>query len=152
MYKVDETLRAIGRVMARYAQEKTSAFEQDEIIEAAPLLKTWVAGTTEKPVSYTSGDVRTTGGQPWKCALSHTHRGEDGWDPLSSRTLWSPYHARKKEYALPYVKPTGAHDAYNKGEWMVFTDGQYYMCKDDGTVHNPNEYPSSWEVYTPTSE
>lgn len=152
MYSIDDTLRAIGRVMARYAQEKAPTLDTEELIESSPLLKTWKPGTSEISVEYKKDDVRTYSNQPWKCNMDHVHHGENGWDPLSSRTLWSPYHAKRRENALPYVKPTGAHDAYNVGEWMIFEDGQYYMCKDTGTVHDPNEYPSSWEVYTPTNE
>lgn len=147
MYSLDATLRSLGRVMARYAQDKVGDFDANATIEAAPLLKVWVAGTMENPVAYTLGDVRTYENQPWKCAQSHTHHGEAGWDPATSRSLWSPYHSKRFEYALPYVQPTGAHDAYNEDEWMVWVDGRYFRCTTNGTVHTPEQYPQAWEEY-----
>lgn len=152
MYNLNDTLRAIGRVMARYAQEKATSLETDEIIEASPLLKKWVAGTMDKPVSHEAGDVKTYENQPWKCAIAHTHHGEDGWDPVSSRTLWAPYHAKRKDYALPYVQPTAAHDAYQNGEWMVFIDGITYECVGNDVVHDPTVYPQGWKAYTESVE
>lgn len=147
MYNLNETLRAIGRVMARYAQDHVGDFDTNGVIESAPLLNTWKSGTTENPIEYKTGDVRSYANQPWKCNMDHTHHGEDGWDPLTSRTLWSPYHSKRFEYALPYVQPTGAHDAYNEGEWMVWVDGRYFRCKNNGTVHTPEQYPQAWEEY-----
>ena len=147
MYSLDATLRSLGRVMARYAQDNVVDFDENKTIEAAPLLKVWVSGTMEKPVTYNIGDVRTYENQPWKCALTHTHHGEEGWDPLASRTLWTPYHAKKREYALPYVQPTAAHDAYQNGEWMIWSDGNYYECIGNDVVHTPDVYPQGWNVY-----
>lgn len=152
MYSLDTTLRALGRVMARYAQDKVGDFDANATIEAAPLLKVWVAGTMENPVMYTVGDVRTYENQPWKCAQSHTHHGEAGWDPIASRNLWSPYHSQKREYALPYVQPTAAHDSYQNGEWMIWTDGNYYECIGNAVVHAPDVYPQGWRIYSEPNE
>ena len=44
-----------------------------------------------------------------------------------------------------YVKPTGAHDAYNNGDKVTY-NGKHYICKMDGCVWSPDEYPSAWEV------
>ena len=146
MYGTNETLRAIGRVMARYAQQHAAAFDADGVIEASPLMKAWKAGTMENPVSYIAGDVRTHEGQPWRCSQAHVHYGEEGWDPASSRALWTPYHATKKEYALPYVAPTHAQDCYQTGEWMIWTDGLVYTAQRDAVDHGPDVLPDAWEV------
>lgn len=146
MYSRDDTFRAIGRVMARYAQEHAAGRDADGVIEAAPLLKPWTAGSMEAPVSYTAGDVRTDENQPWKCVQTHTHHGEPGWNPAAMRALWAPYHATKREYALPWVAPTNATDAYNAGEWMIWTDGLVYKALRDAVVHDPDVLPDAWEV------
>ena len=144
MYERNEMLRAMGRMAARYAQAQT--FDADGTIEAAPLLKEWKAGTADMPVSYIAGDVRTFDGQPWKCAQAHVHYGEDGWDPSGARALWTPYHATKKEYALPYVQPLSAADAYNTGEWMVWTDGKVYQALRNAVVHGPDVLAEAWQA------
>lgn len=146
MYSNSETFRAIGRVMARYAQDHAPDADADGVIEAAPLLKPWTAGSMEAPVSYAAGDVRTDENQPWKCVQAHTHHGEPGWNPAAMRALWAPYHATKKEYALPWVQPTNATDAYNTGEWMIWTDGLAYMALSNALVYGPDVLPDAWEV------
>lgn len=146
MYSRSETLRAIGRMMARYAQAQS--FDADGMIEAAPLLKPWKAGTMQEPVAYIENDVRTQNGQPWRCVQAHVHYGEAGWDPASARALWSPYHATRWEYALPWVAPTHAQDAYQTGEWMVWTDGLRYCAKRDAVDRGPDVLPDAWEVET----
>ena len=146
MYSRNETLRAIGRMMARYAQDNAGGMDADGIIESAPLMKPWQAGTMEAPVEYAKGDVRTYDGQPWKCSQAHTHHGEEGWDPVSSRALWAPYHANRADYALPYVQPTHAEDAYYIGEYMVYTDGKTYRCEANAVSLPPDVLPDAWEV------
>lgn len=41
-----------------------------------------------------------------------------------------------------YKQPTGAHDAYNMGRKVTF-NGKKYICKLDGCVWSPAEYPSA---------
>lgn len=51
-----------------------------------------------------------------------------------------------------YVQPTGAHDAYNTGDKITY-NGRHYICKMDGCVWNPSDYPAGWELATePTKE
>ena len=59
-------------------------------------------------------------------------------------TFWKPWHSRKPEYALPWEQPTGAHDIYKAGEYMIWTDGFTYLCNQN-TNYSPEEYPDAWE-------
>lgn len=43
-----------------------------------------------------------------------------------------------------YVKPTGAHDAYNTGDKITY-NGKHYECIFVGCVWNPDEYPQGWK-------
>ena len=45
----------------------------------------------------------------------------------------------------PYVQPSGAHDAYNTGDKMTYTDGDKYICQMDGCVWGPDVYPKGWK-------
>ena len=45
----------------------------------------------------------------------------------------------------PYVQPSGAHDAYNTGDKMTYTDGDKYICQMDGCVWGPDVYPNGWK-------
>ena len=96
--------------------------------------------------SYAVGDVRTDPetGYPYECILAHDSTVNTDWN-ISVRTLWKPYHSRKKEYALPWEMPTGAHDMYKTGEFMIWTDYEIYQCLTD-TNFSPADYPGAWEV------
>lgn len=43
-----------------------------------------------------------------------------------------------------WVQPTGAHDAYNKGDKVTF-EGKHYMSLIDGNIWSPAAYPAGWE-------
>lgn len=43
-----------------------------------------------------------------------------------------------------FVQPTGAHDAYNKGDKVTF-EGNHYISLIDGNVFSPAEYPAGWQ-------
>lgn len=43
-----------------------------------------------------------------------------------------------------FVQPTGAHDAYNIGDKITF-NGEHYVCKMNGCVWSPTDYPQGWE-------
>lgn len=139
-----ETMRAIGGMLARQARARVAEAEvqSNEIIDLGPLLLPWKAGTASEPVSYKAGDVRTYGGQIWKCAQAHDHHGEPGWEP-GRVSMWGAYHATDAAHAMPWVAPTGAHDMYRAGEYMIWTDGATYRCIQD-TAYSPAEYAQAW--------
>lgn len=139
------TMRAIGKLIARQARKQAPEAAANEVIELGPLLAPWKAGTSESPIDYAVGDVRTYNSQPWKCVQAHTHHGEPGWEP-GTVSMWGAYHATDATHALPWTKPTGAHDMYKEGEYMG-TDGKTYQCVSD-TAYSPEEYAQAWEVVT----
>lgn len=83
------------------------------------------------------------GETPYECLIDHDSTANPDWD-ISVRTLWKPYHSRDPKWALPWIQPTGAHDMYKAGEYMVWTDGTIWHCLE-GTNFNPEEYPQAWE-------
>ena len=94
---------------------------------------------------HDAGEVAThpETGCPYECMTAYDGTVQQGWT-IDNRTLWKPWHSRKKEYALPWEQPTGAHDMYKAGEYMIWTDNKVYMCKQD-TNFSPEEYPQAWE-------
>lgn len=94
---------------------------------------------------YEVGDVRThpVTKTPKECIIAYDGSVHPDWT-IDNRTLWKPWHSRKKEYALPWEQPTGAHDMYKTGEYMIWTDEKIYRCKQD-TNFSPVEYAQAWE-------
>ena len=112
------------------------------MIADAALLQPWTPG------NYAAGDVRVQNSYPYKCCQAHDSSNNPDWDPVTQRALWVPYHAKTAKWALPYVAPTGAHDAYQSGEYMIWPDGQIYRCNTDNTVWGPDTLPDVWDVAT----
>lgn len=99
----------------------------------------------EQYKQYEAGEVAThpETGYPYECMTAYDGTVQQDWT-IDNRALWKPWHSRKKEYALPWEAPTGAHDMYKTGEYMIWTDGYTYLCNQD-TNFSPEEYPQAWD-------
>lgn len=51
----------------------------------------------------------------------------------------------------PFVKPEGAHDAYQKGAGITF-NGEKYESLIDNNVWSPDEYPQDWKEVVEETE
>ena len=96
------------------------------------------------PAVYVVGDVRMYAGIPYKCVQAHDSTQNTTWTPDTTPALWMQYHGTTPETARSWIAPTGAHDTYRAGEYMIWTDGKVYRCKQD-TVYSPNDYAQAWE-------
>lgn len=103
------------------------------------LARLWMPGT------YAAGDVRVYGGVPYRCVQAHDSSENPDWSPDAEPSLWMQYHGTTPETARPWVEPTGAHDMYRAGEYMIYTDGQMYKCLQN-TDFSPAEYAQAWEA------
>lgn len=140
---MDSTFNALAAALRRIKREAIAAAPTaapDDVIADAALLRQWAPG------NYAAGDVRVQDRYPYKCCQAHDSTDHPDWDPATNRALWVPYHAKSPKWALPYVAPTGAHDAYQDGEYMVWTDGQICRCNTDNTVWGSDTLPGAWEV------
>lgn len=121
----------------KLAEESKAADDKTMAISCTGLFREW------KPGVFEEGDIRTDGGKPYECRQDHDSITNPTWT-IKDRTLWKPYHSRSKEWALPWEQPTGAHDMYKAGEYMVWKDGMVKKCLED-TNFSPDEYPRAWE-------
>ena len=133
-------LTAMVRVASMMAKEKAPTMEANDVIGIAAILPKWKDGT------HSAQSVVQYEGQPWRCLQAHDSTGNPDWKPGVAPSLWGAYHSTIQERALPWVAPTGAHDTYNNGEYMIWTDGCIYLCKTDATVHDPAVLPAAWEM------
>lgn len=138
-------LAAMARRAAKEARAAAPTAAADDVIADSALLLPW------EPGNYAIGDVRVHAGQPWRCCQAHDSTGNDAWAPGDAPALWAPYHATSAKWALPYVQPTGSHDAYQAGEYMRWTSELIYKCLADATVHGPDVLPSAWEAQEATA-
>jgi hypothetical protein len=132
--------RALCTLFFITAQSTAKSAAANTVIDLVPLLPAWTMGV------YVIGDIRTHNNYPWRCCQAHNSTGNPSWAPGVAASLWAPYHATDKAHALAWVAPTGAQDAYQIGECMIYADGKTYRCKTANTVHSPTAYAQAWEV------
>jgi hypothetical protein len=126
----------------RVFEKASGGMTTEEKIKARNLCKAW------KPGEHIVGEIYTTeDGQIWECIQAYNTEHHPGVKP--GETAWGtfhkPYHGTSPETALPWVSPTGAHDMYLAGEYMVWIDGSTQRCKQS-TNFSPAEYAPAWEV------
>lgn len=106
----------------------------DEHALTVPVLyPAWRSG-----VDYVTGQRVLYGGVLYKVLQDHT--SQDDWTPDATPALWVVVSI--DEYP-EWVQPTGAHDAYNRGDKVSY-NGKHYICTADANVYAPGVY--GWEV------
>ena len=120
---------------------KSGALDGGQVIACSELIEDWVAG------KYEVDDARNHNGQTWRCCQAHNNANNPDIKPgtTAGAAFWVPYHGTSIETARPWVAPTGAHDIYKAGEYMVWTDGTVQRCKQN-TNYSPKDYPAAWET------
>lgn len=141
-----EVLAQITRLRAQLDELTAQIADTPALVNTIPDgIRPWKPGTMETPITYTANvDIRIHGGIPYRCAQTHTHHGEPGYEPGAAPSLWVQYHGTSPESARPFVQPTGAHDIYKAGEYVIWTDGTIKKAKMD-TAYSPAEYAQAWE-------
>lgn len=134
-----EAIRAIRAAQDAALQTVAQKGTADDVIRTLEIIRLWEPGV------YATGDVRDYKEYPYKVFQAHDSTANPGWTPEATPALWSPYHGTTAETALPWRKPTGAHDMYKTGEMMCWTDGGLYRCVAD-TAYSPAEYAQAWTV------
>ena len=92
--------------------------------------------------AYESGQRVRYGDKLYKCVQAHT--SQEGWEPDVTPALWTEV-AKPGEIPV-WRQPTGAQDAYMKGDKVHYPDleGPVYVSTVDANVWKPGEY--GWEV------
>lgn len=110
----------------------------DERIVCAALYPEWSAGV------HAQGDVYTVQGEAWECFQGYDNAVYPDISPTGSawRTFNRPLHGTSPETARPWAAPTGAHDMYKAGEYMIYS-GRLYRCVSNA-AYSPADYAAAW--------
>ena len=94
----------------------------------------------ETDAAYAIGQRVRYGDKLYKCVQADTSQGD--WMPGATPALW----VRVSIEEWPeWVQPTGAHDAYAKGDKVTYK-GKRYISLIDGNTYSPDAYPAGWEM------
>lgn len=110
-------------------------------LEVATIYDPWVVGKTYAVGEYFTYGVNSVGDpQLYKVILAHTSQAD--WTPDTAVSLYVAIGLDDSGYPV-WSQPTGAHDAYNKGD-IVNYNGILYESLIDGNVYSPTAYPAAW--------
>lgn len=107
----------------------------EDALSAVELFPAWVTGN-----AYAVNDRVRYDGTLYKCIQAHTSQTD--WTPSATPALWKVVSV--DEYP-EWVQPTGAHDAYNKGDKVSY-NGKHYVCTADANAYAPDVY--GWQLET----
>lgn len=134
----DELLAYIRRLRALIVKASASLSDEDAL-EAVELFPLWAVG-----ISYEVDQRIRCEDKLYRCVQAHTSQAD--WTPDATPALWTEV-AKPGEIPV-WKQPTGAQDAYNKGDRVHYpdADGPVYESTIDNNVWSPDAYPAGWET------
>ena len=122
-----------------------ASLTDEQAMEVVAVYDPWQIGK-----AYTVGEFLTYGvngaGDPQLYKVVQAHTSQADWRPDVTPALYVAIGLDEQGYPV-WSQPTGAHDAYNKGD-IVNYNGALYQSLVDGNVYSPIDYPAGWAVYT----
>ena len=113
----------------REVYQAISYLDDSEAETVTNLYPLWESGT-----GYAVGDRRRYDGLLYRCVQAHISQSD--WTPDVTPALW----VRTWTDPFPeWVQPTGAHDAYNKGD-KVSHLGKHWESDIDANVYEPSVF------------
>lgn len=129
----------------REAMDKAGATLTDELaLECVRLYRPWEIGKAYKKDEFFTFGANGVG-DPQLYKVNQDHTSQADWAPDKTPALYTPIGLDDDGYPV-WSQPTGAHDAYNKGD-IVNYNGTLYQSLIDGNAYSPDSYPAGWKVY-----
>lgn len=118
-------------------ERAAASLSDEDALDGVELFPVWAAG-----VAYTTDERIRYGGKLYRCVQAHI--SQSGWEPPAVPALWTEV-AKPGEIPV-WKQPTGAQDAYSKGDKVHYpdADGAVYVSTVDNNVWEPTVY--GWEV------
>ena len=123
-----------ARALRPYIEKASVSLTDEDALQAVELFPQWVTGH-----AYVVDERLQYNGVLYRVVQAHTSQA--GWTPDITPALFVVV---SLDEWPEFVQPTGAHDAYNKGDKVTF-DGKHYISLIDGNVYSPTAYPAGWQ-------
>ena len=126
------TERAIA--LRPYIEKAATSLTDEDALQAVELFPQWVTGH-----AYIVDERLQYNGVLYRVVQAHTSQAD--WTPDITPALFVVV---SLDEWPEFIQPTGAHDAYNKGDKVTF-EGKHYISLIDGNVYSPAAYPAGWQ-------
>ena len=121
-----------ARALRAYIVKSAVSLTDEDAIEAIELFPAWSVGT-----AYQVNERVQYHGVLYRVVQAHT--SQEDWAPDVTKALFVVVSLGEWP---EWVQPTGAHDAYNKGDKVKY-NGKHYISTIDANVYTPGVY--GWE-------
>ena len=123
-----------ARALRPYIEKSSVSLTDEDALQAVELFPQWVIKH-----SYIVGERLQYNGVLYRVVQAHTSQAD--WTPDITPALFVVV---SLDEWPEFVQPTGAHDAYKKGDKVTF-EGKHYISLIDGNVYSPTAYPAGWQ-------
>nr|DAY78308.1 MAG TPA: ChiA1-BD-binding domain protein [Caudoviricetes sp.] len=123
-----------ARALRPYIEKAAVSLTDADALESVELFPAWAAG-----VAYAVDERIQYGGTLYRVVQAHTSQAD--WVPDKTPALFVVV---SLDEWPEFVQPTGAHDAYKKGDKVTF-EGKHYISLIDANVYSPTAYPAGWQ-------
>ena len=123
-----------ARALRPYIEKAAVSLTDADALESVELFPAWAAG-----VAYAVDERIQYGGTLYRVVQAHTSQAD--WVPDKTPALFVVV---SLDEWPEFVQPTGAHDAYKKGDKVTF-EGKHYISLIDANVYSPAAYPAGWQ-------
>jgi hypothetical protein len=123
-----------ARALRPYIEKASVSLADEDALQAVELFPQWVTGhayVVDERLQYKNVLYR----------VIQAHTSQADWPPDITPALFAIV---SLDEWPEFVQPTGAHDAYKKGDKVTF-EGKHYISLIDGNVYSPAAYPAGWQ-------
>ena len=127
-----------ARAMRASIDSITADMPDEKAIENTVLFKQW----NGNGIYYTAKERLSYNGVLYTVLIDHTSQPD--WSPEVAVSLFAKVLAPDPDKPEPWEKPDSTNP-YNKGDKVIWTDGEIYESLIDGNIWSPEEYPAGWK-------
>lgn len=125
--------KAYARQLRSMIEKASLSLTDEDALQAVELYPAWVTGT-----AYTVDERIRYNSTLYRCVQAHTSQAD--WTPDATPALWTVV---SLDEWPEWVQPTGAQDAYAKGD-KVSHNEKHWISEVDGNVWEPGIYGNLW--------
>ena len=123
-----------AKKMRPYIEKAAISLTDEDALQAVELFQQWVVGR-----AYAVDERLQYKNVLYRVVQAHTSQAD--WTPDITPALFVVV---SLDEWPEFVQPTGAHDAYKKGDKVTF-NGKHYISLIDANVYSPTAYPAGWK-------
>ena len=123
--------RTHAHTLRKLIEKAAATLKDTDALEGIELFPKW-----SDDYEYSVDDRVRYGETLYKCLIAHT--SQPSWTPPDSPSLWVRVDDPSHEFP-EWVQPTGATDAYNKGD-KVSHNEKHWISDVDGNVWEPSVF------------